>query len=147
MRAVSVAATPTEQHTGGVHAAALTCAPWDNMHIHPPRASGPCTSLPRALSTPPPLSARRALSCDNVYDARRPTYDGAGADVTRGTATHVRYVARWAGGIAEVLRERELAQQPWYECDVWGQMSRVVVGGRRGAVGTRDELMIPSVPG
>jgi hypothetical protein len=52
-----------------------------------------CVGVPAAhaallLAAPPALSLRlhalhAPLSSDNVYDVRRPTYDGAGAYVTR----------------------------------------------------------------
>ena len=40
----------------------------------------------------------RAAALSNVHDARRPTYDGAGADVTQ---IHTRYV-RWQGGTIDI---------------------------------------------
>ena len=45
-----------------------------------------CTRVPATgseLTTPPTFNCQAALSCCNVYNARRLTYDGAGADVTR----------------------------------------------------------------
>jgi hypothetical protein len=50
-----------------------------------------CSS--RALIKPPPHSA--PLCCDNVYDVRRPTYDGAGAYVTRRHSRGAHAGTRW----------------------------------------------------
>jgi hypothetical protein len=47
----------------------------------------------------------------NVYDARRPTYDGAGAGVTR-IIHAVRALARWESPLIVVVRMKGTAHAP-----------------------------------
>jgi hypothetical protein len=78
--------TTAELHTATTHPAALSCAPWGDLHKHTGTAVGHVhQSAPTSseLTTPPTFNCQAALSCCNVYDARRLTYDGTGADVTR----------------------------------------------------------------
>ena len=69
-----------------VHAALLLAAPPALSH------------LLRALHAP--------LCCENVYNVRRPTYDGAGAYVTR---RHTRRYVHWLAGTRWISRQRDRA--------------------------------------